>query len=152
METKINKKEADVLNKLVEINHDRTEGYRRAAEETDQADIKSLFNRLAGKSSEFSSELGSRVSSLGEKPEEGTSASGKVYRAWMDVKSALTSKDRKAILSSCEFGEDVALSAYRDALEDKDLTSESRVLIERQMSVIKSAHDEIKTLRDTAKA
>ena len=152
MENKAIKKEADLINKLVEINHDRTEGYRKAADETEDADIKALFDKYSRQSGEFGSELTKRVSTLGEEPVKGTSASGKVYRAWMDVKSALTSKDRKAILGSCEFGEDVAVSAYRDVLEEKELSPESRILVERQMSMITAAHDEIRNLRDTAKA
>ena len=131
MENKANKKETDLMNKLVEINHDRTEGYLKAAEETEDQDIKALFHKYSRQSSEFSSELSNRVSTLGEEPVKGTSASGKVYRAWMDVKSALSSKDRKAILGSCEFGEDVAVSAYRDVLEEKELSPESRILAER---------------------
>jgi hypothetical protein len=31
-------------------------------------------------------------------PEEGTRITGKFFRVWMDVKAALTNKDRKAIL------------------------------------------------------
>lgn len=33
----------------------------------------------------------------------------------MDVKAALTGKDRKAILNSCEYGEDIAKDSYEKA-------------------------------------
>ena len=36
---------------------------------------------------------------------------GKIYSAWMDVKSAFTCKNRVSILASCEFGEDQAQKA-----------------------------------------
>jgi len=36
----------------------------------------------------------------------------------MDVKAALTGKDRKAILNSCEYGEGWATNTYEKALQD----------------------------------
>ncbi len=38
----------------------------------------------------------------------------------MDVKAAFTGKDRKAILNSCEYGEDQALDSGYVILEDED--------------------------------
>jgi uncharacterized protein (TIGR02284 family) len=149
---KTNEKEIDALNNLIVINNDRIEGYRRAAEETDQADLKILFNKYSTQSARFASELKMRVTVLGGEPSTGTTNSGKIYRAWMDVKAALTGKDRKAILNSCEYGEDVALGTYKEEIKNEDLGTESRSIVNNQLREIQAAHDEIKQLRDGVEA
>jgi uncharacterized protein (TIGR02284 family) len=58
------------------------------------------------------------VNLLDGKAEEGTKVSGKFFRLWMDVKAALTGHNRKAILKSCEYGEDRAKEAYDKVLEN----------------------------------
>ncbi len=148
--TKLNEKEIESMNQLIEYNNDRTNGYQKAATETDHADLKQLFNKYSAQSTQFGSQLHQRVLSLGGEPATGTTNSGKIYRAWMDVKAALTGKDRKAVLNSCEFGEDVALHSYGDALKTPELSVESRSLIEQQSHHIREAHNEIKNLRDQA--
>ena len=142
-------KEIQAINKLIEINNDRVQGYKTASDETDHGDLKQLFSKYNQQSSQFASELSARVASLGGKPETGTTTSGKVYRAWMDVKAAISNKERKAILNSCEFGEDAALSAYRTVLEDNDIPVETRQLLDKQHMELKRAHDEVKSLRDS---
>jgi uncharacterized protein (TIGR02284 family) len=151
--TTINEKSTEVLNDLIQINNDRVEGYERAAKEADAKDLDliSLFNDMAGESRQYLSELRRYVQSNGEKPAEGTTLSGKIYRAWMDVKATFTGKDRKAILASCEFGEDAAQKAYKEALEE-DLTADVRQLVVDQKSSLRKSHDRIKRLRDTQPA
>ena len=73
-----------------------------------------------------------------------------MHRAWINIKSAVTSGDDRAILNECERGEDSALEEFRKAMED-DLTSPLREIVSRQYDEVKSAHDRIKSLRDTAK-
>src|SRR5688572_18618030 len=120
----------DVLNGLIEINQDRIEGYNTAAEETDESDLKLLFSRFRDTSAECRQDLISEVLLLGGKPVEGTRATGKVFRTWMEVKSAITGKDRRTILDLCEYGEDVALAAYDKVLRNpKDLTPEQTALV-----------------------
>ncbi|WP_341905281.1 hypothetical protein [Fluviicola taffensis] len=69
----------------------------------------------------------------------------------MDVKAALTSKDRKAILNSCEFGEDAALKTYEGEIDSDVLSGvELLPLVKEQHSKIKAGHDKIKQLRDAA--
>ena len=94
-----NEKIVDSLNELIQINNDRIEGYERASKETNETDLKLLFERFASKSNMFKSQLNSEVVKRGGKPNESTTASGKVFRVWMDFKAALTGKDRKAILA-----------------------------------------------------
>lgn len=152
MET--NQKEViDSLNNLIQINNDRIQGYLTASSETNESDLKSLFSGMMQTSQECRRELVQEVVKLGGTPIEGTTVSGKLYRAWMDVKAAITSKDRKAILNSCEFGEDVAKKTYETELDAPGLNATQYVpLVKEQYSKIKAGHDQIKALRDAAVA
>lgn len=141
----------NVLNDLVRINHDRVVGYEKAIEELkdEDADLKSLFQRYITESRQYAQELSQEVSRLGGDAAEGTTNSGKIYRVWMDLKAAVTGKDRKAILENCEFGEDAAQKAYDMALNsDVELEPALRDLIVRQKADLRKGHDEVKRLRD----
>jgi uncharacterized protein (TIGR02284 family) len=137
------------LNKLVTINNDRIEGYERAANETKDSELKQLFTKFASQSRRFNNELSTEVRNAGGTVETGTTTSGKFYRAWMDIKAAISGKDRKAILASCEFGEDVAKDTYKEILEDNHLPVNVKTLVNSQFNEITSAHDEVRRLRDS---
>jgi uncharacterized protein (TIGR02284 family) len=146
-----NEKNIEVLNDLIKINNDRIAGYEKAAENIDQSEVmlKTLFYQLAEESQEFKRELGDRVTSLGGEPASDSTAPGKVYRLWMDIKSGFSGNDRKSILESCEFGEDAAQRAYKMALEDRDeLPFSSVQLIEDQKALLRMSHDLIRNQRD----
>ena len=146
-----NEKIVDALNQLIQINNDRIEGYEKAAKETTDNELKTLFERFASKSNMFKSQLNSEVVKRNGKPNESTTASGKVFRVWMDFKAALTGKDRKAILSSCEFGEDAAQEVYDDVIKAGiGLPTDIMQIITSQKSTLRQDHDEIKKLRDLA--
>jgi len=143
-------KTIDVLNELVEINNDRIEGYETAYKETEEHDLKSLFGELAGTSKRNNQELSNEILNLGGEPTDSTKVTGKFFRVWMDVKAALTGKDRKAILNSCEFGEDQALETYEDVLKDdlEHLSMGQQSLVHKQHGLLKTDHDKVKRLRD----
>lgn len=144
-----NSKNISALNKLIEINNDRVEGYETASKEANETDLKSLFGELAATSHKNLSELRSEVKRLGGTPEEGTRVTGKFFRAWMDVKAAFTGNDRHTILDSCEFGEDKALETYEAVLNDSsDLTAEQTQLVSQQKTALRADHDRVKALRD----
>lgn len=151
--TTISKELIEVLNDLVKINNDRIEGYTKAAEEIKNEDfsLQPVFNRMANESRQHVSELNSYIHEMGGEAEEGTTSSGKLYRAWMGVKATFTGRDRTSILSSCEYGEDQAQKAYNDALSNADLDSETRELISTQKLGLRESHDLIKQLRDAKK-
>ena len=150
-----NENTTEVLNDLIQINNDRIEGYEKAIKELEASDVdlKTLFSDMASESRGYVSELTPYVTAGGEKPTDSTTNSGKLYRAWMDVKATFTGRDRKSILAACEFGEDAAQKAYKDALaSDAEYPSEVRQLIVDQQSSLKRSHDQIKKLRDTQPA
>lgn len=143
-------KTIEILNSLITINNDRIEGYETASKSTEELDLKSLFARFISTSQKCKQELVQEVNTLGGEEAEGTKVSGKFFRAWMSLKAALTGKDRKAILTSCEFGEDKAKETYDTALENgsNQLSPSQHDMIKVQKSLLKSDHDHIKTLRD----
>jgi uncharacterized protein (TIGR02284 family) len=142
----------DVLNDLLRINNDRIEGYKKAQEETDESDLRSLFERMANQSRKIVMTLINEITSLGGEPAIGSTTNpGKIYRVWMDVKATFNGGDREGVLNACEFGEDAAQAAYKTALENDDLSPAIREVIWSQKDELKDSHDEIKEKRDQVK-
>lgn len=142
----------EVLNDLIRINNDRIRGYEKAIDETKDldTDLKAVFRRMADESRQHKAELVLEVQKSGGNADvDSTTGSGKIYRAWMDLKATFSGKNRHAVLASCEFGEDAAQKAYQQALEsDATMDVDVRQLITRQKTALKESHDLIKRYRD----
>lgn len=150
-----NKELIQVLNDLIRINHDRTEGYHKAVEELKPTDIdlKTMFTNMANTSVQYANALSAEVRNLGGTPAVDSTQSGKLYRVWMDIRSGISARDRKSVLALCEFGEDAALKAYNLALEsDAEMPAAIRQMIVEQKSSIQSSHDVVKRYRDMHEA
>ena len=147
---KTNNETAEILNDLVQINNDRIEGYQTAIDnlKSEDSDLKPLFVSLIGESQQCKQALSKELNLLQEDTEEGTTTSGALYRAWMDVKAVFTGHNRKSILENCEYGEDAAQKAYKDAAKEEGLPMHLRELILEQKATLRQSHDKIKQLRD----
>jgi uncharacterized protein (TIGR02284 family) len=147
-----NEEQIEVLNSLIVINNDRIEGYETASGETEQSDLKNLFSGLQMTSKKCREQLMVEVERLGGTPDEGTRITGKFFRVWMDVKVALTSNDRKAILGSCEYGENVAQETYQKVFEEdsKSLTEEQSSMLHSQQTRLKIDYDTVSNLLASA--
>jgi len=148
---KTNEKLVEVLNDLIEINNDRAKGYEKATEEIRDLDVdlQAIFQSMANDSRKYAAELIDEVNKLGGDFSTDTTASGKIYRMWMDVKATFTGHDRQSVLESCEYGEDAAQKAYTDALaSDAEMSTEVRQLIVDQQATLKIAHNLVKKYRD----
>jgi uncharacterized protein (TIGR02284 family) len=142
----------EVLNDLIQINNDRIAGFERAIKDLGEgdSDLKSVFETYAEESRRNSQELTAAVTKLGSEAETGTSGSGTIHRAWLDVKATFTGHDRKSILAECERGEDAIKKAYQSASTDNaEFSPEIAQMITTQQQGIISAHDRIKALRDS---
>jgi uncharacterized protein (TIGR02284 family) len=139
------------LNSVIETLKDGQEGFRQAAEAVKDSQLKSLFSEFSLQRSKFAGELQNHVIQMGDSnPEDTSSTAGALHRAWINMKSAITSADDHAILSECERGEDSAVAEYKKAM-DAELPGPARDIISRQYADIKAAHDQVKALRDAAK-
>ena len=140
-----------LLNELVETLKDGQKGYADAMTDVEDATLKDTFKKYAAQRAEYITEIEDQMFKLNLKPEEESSVTGTIHRAWIDLKSALTSKDNKAVLNECERGEDYAKKAYQTALKAEDLPSALKSVIEKQYQGVTEAHDTIKSLRDSSK-
>ncbi len=141
---------AEILNDLVQINNDRIEGYEKAIEnlKPEDQDLKPLFISMIDESRKCRMALSTELNVFKTETEDSSTTSGKLYRAWMDVKAVFTGHDRKSVLENCEFGEDAAQKAYKDAANDEDLPANLKTLVLDQKTTLRQSHDKIKMLRD----
>ena len=145
------KETISAVNSLIETLKDGQEGFKQAAEGVKDLQLKSLFNEYSRQRSRFASELQSQAQSLGElEPETSGSAAGALHRAWINLKSAVTSGDDDAILAECERGEDSAVARYRKALE-QSLPADVRSVVQKQADGAQRNHDQIRDLRNAAR-
>ncbi|MEY2528131.1 MAG: hypothetical protein QOJ05_221 [Verrucomicrobiota bacterium] len=140
------------INDLIETLKDGQKGFREASEAVKDTQLKSLFSEFSLQRSKFAGELQNEAISLGEhNPENSSSTAGAMHRAWINLKSAITSQDDHAILAECERGEDSAVSEFKKAMEEEELSAPIREMVSRQYAEVKRAHDRIRELRDAAK-
>jgi uncharacterized protein (TIGR02284 family) len=150
METLTSKEAANVLDDLIKINNDRIEGYEKALKDIkpEDADLRMLFLNAIDQSRKIKMMLGNELQTLGETIPAGTSGSGTIHRAWLELKATFTGHSRHAILASCEYGEDAVQKAYESALNSEKLPEYLATTVLEEKTELKAVHDEIKALRD----
>ena len=74
-----------------------------------------------------------------------------MHRGWVSVKGTLAGHSDVNMLEEAERGEDTALERYRDALKEP-LPETVRMLVQRQYEGVKRNHDEVRNLRNQARA
>ncbi len=139
------------LNNLIQTCKDGQEGFKVSAESIQRSDVKSVFYELGQQRARFAGELQALVRELGGDPETTSSASATLHRGWINIKSAITGQDDAAILNEAERGEDVAVNAYKKALEET-LPANVQTIVEQQSTQVKAGHDRVRDLRDAANA
>jgi uncharacterized protein (TIGR02284 family) len=143
-----NTKSIDLFNTLVVINQERMTGYETAENETESEELKALFSQCKYISQQNKSELSKEIYKLGGIPDEDTKMTGNFYRIWMDIKSALTGRDRQTILESCDYGEKVAADTYKEVLNSSvdEISNEQRTMLNHQLTLLNGNHYTIKGL------
>ncbi|OYD42218.1 PA2169 family four-helix-bundle protein [Sphingobacterium cellulitidis] len=145
-------KKIDIVNQAVEINNDRIKGYEKAVEiagESNLRELQALFRQYIDQSRQFIIELSPYLEQFGEEPTEDTKFSGKIFRIWMDIKSAMSPSINQAILECCEKGEDEFKETYKKLLsESLDDYQDLIDLLQNQLAIAMEAHQHIKELRD----
>jgi uncharacterized protein (TIGR02284 family) len=145
-----NNKIIDRLNHLISIANDGKYGYENAAEDVNDITLKQMFRQYSLERARYADDLKREVAKLGDSPDKGGGPLGALHRTWMDIKSTVTAGDREAILKTCTTGEEAAVKAYTEALNDEHITGKLKQLISEQLSGIQFALNSIRSLAQTA--
>lgn len=140
-----------ILNGLIETCRDGETGFKTAADGADRADLKSVFSELSTERGRCAEALSTVVRSLGGEPHDSGHIAGALHRSWINLKTAISGNDDKAILEECEKGEDYAKQRFTDALKES-LPANVRAEVERAAATVKRAHDRVRDLRDAERA
>lgn len=146
-ETIDNAKVHSTLKNLIDVLRDGHEGFLELEKHLKDPEARTFFLKETQERANFAAELENELHRLGVKDvHEDGKASGKLHRAWGELKAKLGGGDH-ALLATAEQGEDEAKKAYKEALE-VHLPADIRDLLMRQQVHIQASHDKVKAMRD----
>jgi len=137
-----------VLNSLIETTLDSANGYREAAENASQGQLRNMFETRARQRLELTRQLQAEVRSFGGEPEDDQTLLGKLHNKFVDVKNAVAGgRDEKAVINEVERGEDFIKGKFEAALRDDELPTEAREVVSRAFETIRRDHDEVSAMK-----
>ncbi|QPF74141.1 PA2169 family four-helix-bundle protein [Roseateles sp. DAIF2] len=139
------------LRQLSENCRDGEQGLGGCAARASHPQLRQLFERHAGERHQAAAELQAAIRALGGQPEPGGSVAGAALCGLPALQGMPGGDSDLALLEACERGGDLALARYRRALS-QDLPPAVRVLLQRQCDGAQRSHDQVRTLRDQARA
>jgi len=142
---------ASILEELVETLEDGREGFKKAADKLEDDGHHELAQKMAQYSDQrarLSAELREIALVDGIDVEDKGTVAAALHRGWMAIADAVSGDDPHAVLAVAESGEDHAVAEFEKALGNADLPASWRPVIGAQAEVVRSAHDEVRALRD----
>ena len=142
-----NSHDISTLNSLIATTIDSVDGYSEAVKDSKSARFGSLFTSRASERREIASRLQQKVNRLGGKAEDDGTVLAGAHRMFLNLKSAVTGQDDKAIINEVEAGEDHIKAKFEDAIADRELSPQVRQLIETCYVSVKAGHDEMRDIK-----
>ncbi|HBC05080.1 MAG TPA: PA2169 family four-helix-bundle protein [Aequorivita sp.] len=136
---KFTEKMSNKLNELLEKNYDAEKGYKKAAENVENTQLKNFFNEQAQKRYDFGHEIKSEIKNYGETPDKGGSTTGAMHRTWMDIETAFSSNNEETILEEVQKGEKAAIEEYNEVIKDTTLPPTTQQILTKQRDTIQNA-------------
>jgi uncharacterized protein (TIGR02284 family) len=136
-----------ILNSLIETTIDSVDGYTAAADHAENTEFRQIFRDRATERRGVVSELQAQVRSLGGDPEDDGSALAGAHRFFMNLRDSVTGTDDKSIIAEVERGEDVIKNSYETALNNGELSPESREVVQRCYASVREGHDQMRDLK-----
>ncbi len=116
----VEKKTAHHVNDLIEIARDGNEFYSDASKKVKDAELSSLFSRIATTKAEIVTRLSTVVAATGEKPAEHGTFVGSMQEFYGKVRAAVGDTEY-GYVAELEESEDRLLKAFKEAANDSDI-------------------------------
>jgi uncharacterized protein (TIGR02284 family) len=142
----MNTHDISTLNALIETTLDSMKGFTEAADDSEGSHAP-FFREMAAERSACASQLQARVTALGGDPEEHSSFTAAAHRGFMNLREALTGNDERAVIEEVERGEDHIKAKFEKALQDGELSPETRQAIEQAYQSVRKGHDRASALK-----
>lgn len=136
----------NTLNDLLTRNFDAAKGYREAANDINELDIRTWLLRNAETRDKFISDLEKAILAGGGTPDRGSSLLGTLHRAWLDLKADISQYDTATVLEECKRGEERALEDYLKVIETQSMSPDLRAMIKSQHDQIEASLENIKKI------
>jgi len=138
------------LKYLIQVNQKRVECYRRAADRTEDIELKLLFMKYAIQSQGFTNQLNRWIIAYGAIPMYKEIPNTLLDKAWSGLKNTFGMNDRKHLLGHCEMIERDCIKKYTAALGSSALVASVAVIdIQRHADDFEEARLTMKDLRET---
>lgn len=134
--------DVSVLNGLIETTIDSVDGYRRASDEASASRFADQFRARAREREEIVSRLRTRVRELGGQAEDDGSMLARIHRAFLSLRETLSASDDNAVVAEVDHGESYLDGKWRAALDDNQVTAETRGLLQQCYDSVRRGREE----------
>ncbi|REC56246.1 hypothetical protein DRF62_04055 [Chryseobacterium piscium] len=143
-----NSRTVSTLNDLLNITNDRIKGFSKVEDKVweTSSSLKNDYDQMVRESQTMKSELVELISEKGGEVDDSSTTAGALHRTWIDVKNAFGGENAESTLENVVFGENAAIDAYEEALEDGNLCPQSTAIVSGQLEKLKSSYAKFETL------
>jgi uncharacterized protein (TIGR02284 family) len=142
-----NSHDIKTLNSLIETTLDSADGYAEAAKDAKSQSLTALFRDRSAERRQVASTLQQRVLLLGAEPEKDGTVLASAHRMFVNLRASLTSNDNKAVVDEVERGEDHIKAKFEDAMEDKDVSPDTKAVITDVYTSVRNGHDQMRDIK-----
>lgn len=144
-------KTANTLNDLISIARDGKDFYEEAAQKVDDAELKTLFARIATTKAKIVNELSAAVQAAGGTPEDSGTMVGSMQQMYGKIRATLGDTEY-GYVAELEESEDRLLEAFDEAARDADTPPAARDVVVRLLPEVRSSHDVMRARKHAMKA
>lgn len=134
------------LKELVQVARDGVEFYEYAFDKVQDAQLRSLFSRMAAAKRELINGLSACIASTGEDAPEGGTLVGTLQKAYGQVRAALARNETRAYVAQLEEAEDRLLDHLQRAIREADDMA-ALVQLEAYLPRVRDCHEEMRSLK-----
>jgi uncharacterized protein (TIGR02284 family) len=123
------RKSADILTRLLLITEDGKEGYKNAAENSEDPALKNIFEKCCEQRTEYLEQIKFQLQKLGDPQRETHCHLGDVHRKIQLKKIAGDPNDGNVLVKNCLSLDEANLEIYREAFYSRSLSHNVKLLV-----------------------